>query len=192
MLFRSLVMAVGMADTMMISAVSEEAVSGVSLVDTVNVLIINIFAALATGGAVVAGHFLGQKNKEDASKAAWQLVLFSFVSSIVVTALFLCFHTFILTNVFGNIDAMVYQNAKTYLMITAISFVPLAVYNGVGAIFRSMGNSKITMWISLLMNVINIVGNAILIFGFQMGVMGAAIATTVSRTIGAIVIFLLI
>lgn len=182
-----LVMLVGMVDVIMISKVGEAAVSGVSLVDTVNVLIINIFTALATGGAVVAGHFLGQKNKERACDAAWQLVLFSFVSSLIVMLIFLGVHELILKYVFGKIEADVYGNAKAYLIITAFSIVPLSVYNAAAAIFRSVNKSIITMLISLMMNVLNIAGNYLLIYVIPMGVKGAAISTTFSRVAAAIV-----
>lgn len=187
-----LIMTVGMADTMMISGVGEAAVSGVSLVDTLNILIINIFSALATGGAVIAGNFLGQRDEKSASRSAWQLILFSGIISVVVSAAFLLSHDFLLRNIFGKIDAQVMESAKTYLIITALSIFPLAVYNGCAALFRAMGNSKITMWISLLMNCINLGGNAILIFGFDMGVAGAAIATTISRIVAAALIFALL
>ena len=172
---------VGLADTVMIAGEGEAAMSGVSLVDTINILIINIFAALATGGAVVAGHFLGQKDSENASRAAWQLVLFSILSSLVVTALFIGFHTPLLRLIFGGVEAEVMASAKTYLVLTAISICPLAVYNACAALFRAMGDSKTTMWISLFMNGLNVVGNAIFIYGMKIGVAGAAIATSISR-----------
>ncbi|MGL5258513.1 MAG: MATE family efflux transporter [Lachnospiraceae bacterium] len=187
-----LVLAVGMADTIMISSVGEAAVSGVSLVDTVNILFVNIYSALATGGAVVAGHFLGQEKKDDASKSGWQLVYFSILFSIVLTSIYIGIHPFILETVFGNIEINVMEYAKTYLMITAVSMVPMAIYSSGAALFRAMGNSKITMWISLAMNCINICGNAILIFGFKMGVKGAAISTLTSRIFAAAVITFLL
>lgn len=187
-----LVMLVGMVDTVMISVCGEAAVSGVSLVDTVNILMINVFAALANGGAVVAGHFLGQKKREDASKAAWQLMLFSFLSSMAVMIVYLLLHNWILGTVFGSIEPDVYANAKSYLLITAISIPPLAVYNGAAALFRAEGNSRITMIISLLMNGLNIVGNYILIYVIPMGTVGAATSTTFSRFVAGIVGFVLI
>ncbi len=184
--------AVGMADVIMISVVGEAAVSGVSLVDTVNILVINIFAALATGGTVVVGHYLGEKRKDSACASAWQLILFSTVFSIGVTALFIGAHNWILTTVFGQIGPEVMKNAKTYLIITALSICPLALYNSCAALFRAMNLSKVTMWISLLINVIHLIGNAICIFGLHWGVAGAAVPTTISRTIGAIVIFVML
>ena len=180
---------VGMLDTVMISGEGEEAVSGVSLVDNINILVINIFAALATGGAVVAGHALGQKKPEQAGKAAWQMVLFMIYSSFITMVLLLVAHKTILRVTFGKVDDAVMGSATVYLLITALSICPLAIYNACAALFRAMGNSKTTMLISLLMNLINFVGNAILIFGAGLGVAGAAIATTVSRTVAAILIF---
>ena len=154
---------VGMIDTVMIAGVGEAAVSGVSLVDTINILVINITAALATGGAVVAGHFLGQKDPENASRSAWQLLLFSIWLSIAVTILFLAAHKPILQLVFGQVEAEVMSSAKTYLIITALSICPLAVYNSCAALFRAMNDSRTTMWIAIVMNLINFAGNAILI-----------------------------
>ncbi len=180
---------VGMVDTVMISGVGEAAVSGVSLVDNINILVINITAAMATGGAGVAGHFLGQKDSESAGKAAWQLILFSSAASVVIFLMLVAFHRPLLYAIFGNVEAEVMSSAVTYLLITAISIVPLAVYNSCAALFRAMNGAKTTLMISILMNAINVVGNAILIFGAGMGVAGAAIATTVSRTVAAIAIF---
>ena len=184
-----LTLLVGMADTVMISGVGEAAVSGVSLVDTINVLIINIFVAFGTGGAVVAGHFLGQKDAKKASKAAWQTPLFSVLVAVVVTIVFIVFHDGLLHLVFGNVEEAVMENAKDYLIITALSIAPLALYNSCAGMLRAMSDSKTTMWISVLMNIINISGNAVLIYGFAMGAAGAAWATTLSRVVAAVIIF---
>lgn len=180
---------VGMLDTVMISGVGEAAVSGVSLVDNINILVINIFAALATGGAVVAGHALGQKNREQAGKSAWQMVLFLLYSSAAMTVILLALHKTILRAVFGQVEEAVMSSAVTYLIITGLSICPLALYNGCAALFRAMGDSRTTMYISLLMNLLNLVGNALLIFVFQMGVAGAAISTLIARTASAVLIF---
>lgn len=183
---------VGLADTIMIASVSEAAVSGVSLVDTINILIINIFAAMATGGAVVAGHFLGQKKEKEACRSAWQLIYFSVVVSAVIMVVFLLARNVILHSVFGSITPEVMGNAKTYLIITAYSIVPLAIYNACAALFRAMGNSRVTMWISLIMNVLNVIGNAVLIYGVKAGVGGAALSTTFSRVVAAVMIVILL
>lgn len=187
-----LALLVGLADTLMISSVGEAAVSGVSLVDTINVLIINIFTAFGTGGAVIAGHYLGKKNEDNARKAGWQILLFSLVSSFVVTAIFILFHNRLLQLIIGKVEADVMSNAKSYLVVTAISFVPLAIYNACAGLFRTMGDSKTTLYISLLMNVLNVIGNAVLIYGAGIGALGAAISTTFSRTVAAVIIFIML
>lgn len=183
---------VGMADTVMVSQTGEAAISAVSLVDTVNVLLINIFAALANGGAVVAGQFLGHKNREESCKVANQLLVFATISSTVVMAVTLGFHNILLHGVFGKVNDDVMSAAKTYLFITALSIPFIAIYNAGAALFRAMGNSKITMIVTFIMNSINIVGNAILIFGFHMGVAGVAIPTTISRIVAAVIIVALL
>lgn len=183
---------VGMLDTVMISGVGEAAVSGVSLVDNINILVIQVFAALATGGAVVAGHALGQQNEEAAGRSAWQMVLFLLYTSVINTIVLIGGNKGILRAIFGQVEEEVMRSAATYLIITGFSICPLALYNGCAALFRAMGDSKTTMYISLLMNFMNLVGNAVLIFIFKLGVAGAAISTTISRTAAAGIIFYLL
>lgn len=187
-----LLVTVGLVDSMMVSSVGEAAVSAVSLVDSINILLINTFTALATGGAVVAGQYIGQKREDSACKAADQLVLFLTVSSVVVMILCYLSKYFILHVVFGKIEDDVMSYANTYLMIIFTSIPFIAVYNGGAALFRAMGNSKITMKISIMMNLVNLTGNVILIYGFNMGVAGSAIATVFSRMLSALVICYLI
>ena len=179
---------VGMADSIMIASVGEAAVSGISLVDQIMILIINLFGALATGGAVVAGQYLGKKDKDNANKAANQLIWFVTIFAVGIMAVVYWGKNLILQGVFGKIEADVMAYADTYLLIVAAAIPFIALYNGGAAIFRTMGNSKITMMISLVMNGINVCGNAILIYGFHMGTEGAAIPTLVSRMIAAILI----
>lgn len=132
-----LAIAVGMADTIMVSAAGEAAVSGVSLVDTVNILLINVFSALATGGAVVSGHFLGKKKREDACKSAWQILLFATLLAFVISVIFITAHDPLLRLMFGKIEDDVMKASKTYLIITTYSFVALAIYNSCAALFRA-------------------------------------------------------
>ena len=186
-----LAIAVGMADTIMVSAAGEAAVSGVSLVDTVNILLINVFSALATGGAVVAGHFLGQKKRAEACRTAWQILLFATILAVAISAVFLAAHDPLLRLIFGKTDEAVMRASKTYLIITAWSFPALAIYNSCAALFRAMNGAKVTMWVSLLMNGLNVIGNAICMFGLHMGVEGVALPTTVSRYVAAVVIFIM-
>ena len=173
--------AVGAADTMMVSSAGEAAVSAVSLVDNVFVLLINLFAALATGGAVISGQYLGRRRPDVAQKAAEQLILFTSVFSVLIMALTYFFRSFILNVVFGKIEADVMSGCTTYLMIVAASIPFIALYNTGAALFRAMGDSRTAMFTALFMNGINLVGNSILIFGLKMGVAGAAIPTLISR-----------
>ena len=168
------------------------AVSGVSLVDQIMVLLINAFSALATGGAVVAGQFLGQDRREEACKSATQMVWFITICAIGITVLVYLGKSFILHTVFGKIDQDVMHHADIYLLIVAASIPFMALYNGGAAIFRTMGNSKVTMQISIIMNVINIGGNAILIYGAGIGAAGAALSTLFSRILSAVMIIVLL
>ena len=183
---------VGRADSIMVANVGEAAVSGVSLVDNIMILIINIFAALATGGAVVAGQYIGRKDEKSACKAATQLVWFVSLSAVAIMILVYFGKDIILNQVFGHITAEVKGHADIYLLIVTASIPFIALYNGGAAIFRAMGNSQVSMRVSLLMNAINVTGNAILVFGLRIGTAGVAIPTLISRMVAAIVITVLL
>ncbi len=187
-----LAVTIGMADTIMVAGLGEAAVSSVSLVDTINMLIINVFTALATGGAVVSAQYLGSRDSYNACIAAKQLVLVTAGLSSVIMAVGVAFNAHILHIIFGNVEPLVMQNAEIYFLISALSYPFIALYNAGAAIFRSMGNSKISMFTSILMNTINISGNALLIFVFKWGVAGAAAASLASRVTGAIIILVLL
>ena len=182
----------GMADTMMISSAGEAAVSGVSLVDMFNNLIISVLAALATGGAVVTSQCIGAGRREEACRSARQLVFTEAAITIGISVLVLLFHRQILGLFFGQIEADVMQNAIIYLIISVFSFPLLAVYDSCAALYRSMGNAQITLKISLLMNVINVVGNAIGVYVLKLGVAGVAIPSLVSRGVAGVVLFTLL
>ena len=184
--------AVGLSDSIMVARVGEAAVSGVSLVDTVMLLIINIFTALATGGAVIAGQSLGRKDPKTGCEATAQLFNFTFLFSIFIMILGYLGQNVILYHVFGKIEPEVMKDSRTYLLIVLSSIPMIAMYNAGAAIFRAMGNSNIAMKTSLLMNSINVFGNALLIFGFHRGVEGVAIPTVVSRGVACVVILILL
>lgn len=186
---QTLAITVGMADTMMISSAGEAAVSGVSLVDMFNNLIISVLAALATGGAVVTSQCIGAGRREEACRSARQLVFTEAAITIGISVLVLLFHRQILGLFFGQIEADVMQNAIIYLIISVFSFPLLAVYDSCAALYRSMGNAQITLKISLLMNVINVVGNAIGVYVLKLGVAGVAIPSLVSRGVAGVVLF---
>lgn len=182
---------VGMADTVMVSSVGEAAISGVSLVDMINQLIITLFGALATGGAVVTSQHLGAKRPEDAAKSAGQLVGLSAILGVGVAAFCLITRTAQLRLFFGTITDEVMQACLTYFTITALSFPFLALYNAGAAIFRSTGNSAVSMKVSVIVNGINFCGNALCVFVLKMGVAGVAVPTLISRAVGACIILAL-
>lgn len=176
---------VGLADSIMVAAAGEAAVASVSLVDTFIILFMNIFGALATGGAVVAGQSIGKKKYKEACKATDQVTLFVFLVAVFIMLLMYVFKGFILQGVFGKIEKDVLANCNIYFLIVTASLPFIALYNAGAAICRAMGNSKIPMYMALLMNAINLTGNAILIYGLKMGVAGAAIPTLISRIVAA-------
>ena len=176
----------GMADTLMVSGVGEAAVSSVSLVDSLNILILQILAALASGGAVVASQYLGRQDADNARRSAAQL--YSVVGIATGAAMVVCIvlSRVILRGVFGSIDEDVMAFSQIYFIISAVSYPFMGLYSAGAALFRAQGNSKVSMRASLVMNVINIGGNALLIYGFGLGVLGAALATLFGRVVAAV------
>lgn len=183
---------VGMADTMMVASVGEAAVSGVSLVDSLNVLLIVLFVALTTGGSVIISQHLGAKSYSDALKSAQQLLLSTTSLSLLMTAIALLGNYWLLHFIFGNIAPDVMGHARIYFFILAFSYPFLAIYNSCAAIFRAMGNSKISMTASLVMNLLNVCGNALLVFCFHMGASGVAISSLISRMFAAAFLLLML
>lgn len=179
---------IGTVDTMMVSNVGDTAMSAVSLVDSINKLVMQAFSALATGGVIVCSQYIGKKDKEMANKAAGQLLFSVGFLSIIVMSFCLVFRTSLLQWIFGSVEYAVMENAKVYLLYTAMSFPFIAVYNSGAAIFRAQGITKMTMKISIISNIINVIGNAIFIWGLHWGVMGVALATLISRIFSGIVI----
>ena len=183
---QALSVTIGLADTLMVSSVGEAAVSGVSLVDSFNTLMIQVMSALATGGAVVTSQYIGHREPKNAKAAAAQILFVLASFSLVVAAVVVVGRHAILRGIFGSIDADVMRYAETYFLLSALSYPFIGLYNAGAALFRAQGNSKISMLSSLVMNVINIGGNALLIYGFGMGVVGAALATLIGRVFAAV------
>ena len=187
-----LAMTVGLAAVVMITRVGESAVSGVSLVDSLNVLIISILSALCTGGAVVCAQYIGRHEEENARISARQLVYISLIFALAIGVILISAPVFFIHLIFGNVDTAVAESARTYLIFSAISFPFLALYNACAALFRAMGNARVSLYVSLVMNVINVSANALMIYLLNMGVLGAGLATALSRAVAAIMMLLLI
>lgn len=187
-----LAMMVGMADTMMIATRGEAAVSGVSLVDMINYLIFSILAALAQGGAVVTSQFIGARKIKEALKSSRQLLFTVLMSGLFICFIFIMFRRGILKILFGKIEDDVMANAIIYLIISASAYPFIAIYNSCAAVFRSMGNSKITFRVSAVINVFNIIGNAFCIFVLNMGVAGVALPTLAAWILGSLMLYILL
>lgn len=183
-----LVMLVGIADTLVISYAGEAAVSGVSLVNQFNTIFIYIFTALASGGAVVVSQYIGSRDTDNAEKSSGQLLMFSILLSLVIGALVLIGNRTMLGILFGKVEDSVMEACVTYLRISAYSYPALAIYNAGAAIYRSLGKTKVTMYISILSNIINVVGNIIGVFGLKAGVAGVAYPSLIARAFSAVVI----
>ncbi|MBQ4379054.1 MAG: MATE family efflux transporter [Treponema sp.] len=187
-----LAMTIGACDTVMVSSVGEAGVSGVSLIDQLAQLFIQLFAAFATGGAVVSSQYLGHKSDEEARNAAKQLLNISVFVAALIIAVCLPFRRFLLNWIYGNAGEEVMRNALVYFVWVLLSFPFLAIYNSCAALYRSMGNSKVSLKVSLVMNFVNIAGNAVLIYGAKIGVAGAGIATFASRIFAAVIMVYLL
>lgn len=179
----------GMADSIMVSNVGPAAISAVSLVDSINVLIIQAFSALATGGVIVCSNFIGQKKPEQATESAKQLSLVAFALSVVIMLFSLLLRMPLLRLIFGRVDADVMTAASTYFFYTILSFPAIALYNAGAAIYQAQRNTRLPMLIAVFANSLNIAGNAWLIWGMHLGVAGAAIATLVSRIVSAVLVY---
>lgn len=188
MLEQILASLMGMADTMMVSNVGSHAIAAVSLVDSLNIVMINLFSAMATGGSIICSQYIGRDDLRQANETARQLLLSITAISLVIGAVCLTLRRPLLSLIFGRVEDTVMENAEVYMLVTALSFPFLAMYNAGAALFRASGNSRLPMTVSILSNIINIIGNAILIFGLKMGVLGAAIPTLLGRVFCAVVI----
>ena len=180
----------GTADTMMVSNVGSAAISAVSLVDSINVLVIQAFSALAAGGAIVCAQYIGQRNKEKANESARQVLFIITAISVAVSLICLVFQKPLLRLIFGSVEAEVMRASEIYFFYTALSFPFIAAYDSAASIFRAQDNTRGPMIISMISNVMNIAGNAIMIWVFHMGVAGAALSTLISRIFCAVVVLI--
>lgn len=186
-----LIALVGIADVFVIGFVGEAAVSGVSLVNSFNTIFLNLFTALASGGAVVISQYIGHKDKEHAGQTASQLLTASVILSVAISVVILLTNASLMRLMFGKVDADVMDACVTYLRISAYSYPALAIYNAGAALYRSFGKTSTTMYISILANIINVIGNCIGVFGLHAGVVGVAVPSLVSRCFSAVVITIL-
>lgn len=183
-----LLMFVGIADTFAVSFSGDADISGVSLVTSFNTVLIFLFTALSSGGAVIISQYIGGKNKKAASRSAGQLLMISTVISMIMAALILVFRTQLLRLLFGKIEADVMAACESYLWITTLSLPFLAIYDAGAALCRSIGKTNVTMNVSVIANVINVIGNCIGVFVLKTGAAGVAWPSLISRVFSAAVI----
>lgn len=183
-----LTLLMGTVDIMMVSNIGSAAISAVSLVDTINILVIYAFTALAGGGVILCSQYMGKKDLEGARHSADQLIFVVTLLSVVIGGFCVLFRKPMLKLIFGQVEKSVMEAANTYFFYTALSFPFIALYDAGSSIFRAQNNSRLPMTVSVISNGMNVIGNAILIFGVHLGVAGAAIATLVSRVFCAVVI----
>ncbi|MCM1254385.1 MAG: MATE family efflux transporter [Clostridium sp.] len=179
----------GMVDTMMVSTVGSAAISAVSLVDSINNLVIQIFSAMAAGATIICSQYIGSGNQKESNRAAEQVVFTVFVISLSITVFCILGGKRLLQLIFGTVENSVMENSLVYFMITVISYPFLALFSAGAAFYRASGNSKFPTKVSVVSNVINVTGNALFIYGFKWGVAGAALATLLSRVFCTVVIF---
>lgn len=188
----SMGLVVGMIDSVMVAGVGEAAVSGVSLVDSVVQLIIYVFSAMASGGAIVAGQYLGNRDGKTAKKAAGELVWLNAAIGLVMLAVMIFVSDWMVRHLFGKIEPQVYHYAGRYMTAVQFSLPAIAVFESGNAIFRTMNDAKTPMKISFLMNGVNVVGNYVLINVFSLDTLGVAIASVLSRWLAAVIVLVLL
>ena len=180
-----LLMFVGIADTFVVSFSSEADVSGVSLVTSFNTVLIFLFTALSSGGAIIISQYIGNRDEKAASESASQLLLISALLSVVLSALILVFRTPLLKLLFGKIESDVMSACESYLVITTFSLPALAIYDAGAALCRSIKKTNATMYISVVTNVLNIIGNCIGVFVLHLGAAGVAYPSLLTRIFSA-------
>lgn len=188
---QTLAVTIGVVDTLMVASVGEAVVSGVSIVDAINMLLVQVFTALATGGAIVVAQYLGRKEQKNACEAARQLFFVMAIIGAAVAFVCVAFNNSILRLIYKTLEPDVMSSAHDYFMLTALSYPFFAVYNSGAALFRSQGNSRVSMLNALLMNILNIGGNAVFLFGFNMGAMAVGLGTLMARVVGAVIMIVL-
>lgn len=183
---QSFIIGLNLVNTAMISSSGVAAVSAVNMVDALNIFLINVFVAVATGGTVVVAQYKGNGNDRMVSRAAAGTVTSVTLLSLAIGLLIIGFHNPILQVLFGSASPDVLDSARTYLLGSSISFVGLAVVQAVCAALRGIGRTRASLALSLIMNLLYVLLNIVFITLLNMGVIGMTVAVNIARFVGAI------
>ena len=178
----------GMFDGIMVSTIDElgHASNAVGNVDFINNLVIQLFSAFATGGAIITSQFLGAKNIDGAKNSGKHMLVIVLIFSVIIAALCLALNPLLLELFYPAVEDDVMELQRTYFYITAASFPFIGIFNGSAALLRAQRRSMVTMTSAGISCVVNIGLNALFIWGLNMGVAGAALATLIARAIPAV------
>ena len=182
----------GFFDSLMVSnmnatqAVRSNASNAIGNVDYINNLIIQLFSAFATGGAIVTSQALGAGDRERANKVAKQLLMLVICVSLAVGGVCLALNKPILRLFYGNVDDSTFSYQRTYFYVTAASFPFIGLFNACAALLRAQRKSFSTMASAAISCVVNVGLNAVFLFALGMGVLGAGLATLFCRAIPAV------
>lgn len=177
----------GMVDSIMVSSAGEAAVSGISLVNQINVLFAVIFSAIASGGVIITSQYLGSGNLAKAKTSANQLLYATTACALFLTLAIIGIIPQVLRLVYGQLDADVFESAKVYYFYLLLGMPCYAMASSCNALLRATSHSKLALMLSGGANLLNIIGNAVLIYGFKLGAAGAAISTTFCHIVWCII-----
>ncbi len=176
----------GMFDSMMVSSwIDANAGNAVGNVDDINNLIIQLFSAFATGGVIITSQYLGAQKVEEANKSAKHVVVIVFMASTIICLLCLALNYPLLKLFFGGVTDDVFSYQRQYFYITALSFPFIGLFNVCAALLRAQRKSRVTMISAGISLAVNLVLNTMFMLVFDWGVMGAALATLISRVVPA-------
>jgi Na+-driven multidrug efflux pump len=190
----ALTMSLGLADSFMVKGIGTNgtAVSAVTNVDQISNVMVQLFSAFGTGGAIITSQYLGAGKKEEANKSAKQLYVLMLLSSIVVMIVCLALNHQIIDLIYAVDDPAYKEYSYTYFYLMAASYPLLAIFYSAAAILRAQRKSMNTMTSAAVSFCLNVGLNALFIYGCEMGILGAALATFISRIFPAVFLSVLL
>ena len=184
--------AIGIADTVMVSHVGETAVAGISFITTFNTSIKVLMSGLSAGGSIILSQYIG-KGDYRSGKKALKMSFYSIISLALLASIILyIYKELILSMIVGAVELEVMENARIYFTMSTYSFPFFAIYYIASASYRAMGSTRITMIFSSIMMLLNLTIKAILIYVINLGVLGVGISTLVSTAFVSIIMLIMI